>query len=142
MIKPLRKRHLQIWMLFAVLVPIGIISGYMAVPKQASNELLQEDNTVALPVVLVKKETNNYSVYLRSSADKKNYQVQWISKKISTQPSSLIYKMSGNEKELIGRIGSTGTYFFSLREDSSGQYNFMVYDIIHRLTTDSINLKQ
>ncbi len=142
MIKPLRKRHLQIWMLFAVLIPIGIISGYMVVHKQESNKLLQEDKTVALPVIVVKKETNNYSVYLRSSVDKRNYQLQWINKKTSTDPSSLMYKLSGSEKELIGRIGSTGTYFFPVKEDSTGQYNFLVYDIIHRQTTDSINLKQ
>jgi hypothetical protein len=129
-------------MLFAVLIPIGIISGYMAVPRQASNKLLQEDRTVALPVVIVKKETNNYSAYLRSSADEKNYQLQWICKKFSTQPSSLIYKLRGSEKELIGRVGSTGAYFFPLMKDSAGQYNFIVYDIIHQQTTDSINLKQ
>lgn len=142
MIKPLRKKHLQIWMLFAVLIPIGIISGYMAVPKQESNKLLQADKTVALPVIVVKKETSDYSVYLRSSSDKKNYQLQWVNKKASAEPSSLVYKLSGSEKELIGRVESTGTYFFPLKEDSTGQYNFLLYDIIHRQTTDSINLKQ
>lgn len=142
MIKPLRKRHLQIWMLFSVLIPVGIISGYMAVPKQESSKLLQEDKTVALPVLINKVEGKNYSVYLLSSEDKKNYQLQWIIKKTFTQPSSLIYKLSGSEKELIGRVGSTGTYFFPVKEDSTGQYNFLVYDIIHRITTDSINLKQ
>lgn len=142
MIKPLRKRHLQIWTLFAVMIPIGIISGYMAIPGQVSNKLLQEDKTEALPVVVNKKETINYSVYLRSSADKNNYQLQWINKKTSIQPSSLICKLSGSEKELIGRVGSTGAYFFPLLKDSAGQYNFIVYDIIHQQTTDSINLKQ
>jgi hypothetical protein len=128
--------------MFAVLIPIGIISGYMAVPEQASNKLLQEDMTAALPVEVAKKEANNYSVYLRSSADKMNYQLQWINKKTSAQPSSLIYKLSGNEKELIGRVESTGTYFFPLKKDSAGQYSFIVYDIIHQQTIDSINLKQ
>lgn len=138
MIKPLRKRHLQIWMMFAFLIPAGIISGYMAVSKQESNKLLQEDNTVALPLIVVKKEAVNYSVYLRSSADKKNYQLQWINKKTSAQPSSLIYKLNNSEKELIGRVGSTGTYFFPVKTDSTGHYGFIVYDIIHQQITDSI----
>ena len=41
MIKPLRKRHLQIWTLLAVLIPVGIIVAWMAVPKKVTQELLQ-----------------------------------------------------------------------------------------------------
>jgi hypothetical protein len=41
MIKTLRKRHLQIWILWAVLIPAGIITAWMAVPKKATQELLQ-----------------------------------------------------------------------------------------------------
>jgi hypothetical protein len=41
MIKSLRKRHLQIWILWAVLLPVGIIVAWMSVPKKATQELLQ-----------------------------------------------------------------------------------------------------
>ena len=41
MIKQLRKRHLQIWILWAILLPVGIILPYMAVPKKVTQELLQ-----------------------------------------------------------------------------------------------------
>jgi hypothetical protein len=41
MIKTLRKRHLQIWILWAVLLPVGIIASWMAVPKKVTQELLQ-----------------------------------------------------------------------------------------------------
>jgi hypothetical protein len=41
MIKSLRKRHLQIWILWAVLLPAGIIVAWMAVPKKATQKLLQ-----------------------------------------------------------------------------------------------------
>jgi len=138
MIKPLRKRHLQIWTLLAVLIPAGIISGYMAVPKQALNKLIQEDKTDALPVVIKKVERNDYSVYLRSSEDKKNYQLQWINTKASTLPSSLIYQLNSAEKELIGRVESTGSYYFPLKEDTTGRYNFILYDIIHQQAIDTI----
>lgn len=136
--KPLRKRHLQIWTLLAVLVPAGIISGYMAVPEKATGNLLEAGSSEALPVVINKLETKNYSVYLRSSTDKKNYQLQWVNTKASTQPASLIYKGSIEEKELTGRIGSTGTYYFPLKADTTGRYSFIVYDIIHQQITDSI----
>jgi len=136
--KPLRKKHLQIWILLAILIPAGIISGYMVVPKAAVNKLFQEDKGAALPVVVNKTETKNYSVYLRSSADKKNYQLQWINTKAFTQPSALIYTENNGEKELIGRVGSTGIYYFPLKTDSMGRYKFTLYDIIHQRTTDSI----
>lgn len=138
MMKHLRKRHLQIWTLLAVLIPAVIISGYLAVPEQVYYQLLQEDKTAALPVVINKLEGKNYSVYLRSSADKKNYQLQWINTKASTQPSSLIYKESNGEKELVGRIESQGSYFFSLKEDPANKYKFILFDIIHQHTTDII----
>jgi len=41
MIKSLRKRHLQIWILWAILLPGGIIVAYMAVPGKVRQELLQ-----------------------------------------------------------------------------------------------------
>ena len=138
MIKPLRKRHLQLWSLLAVLIPAGIISAYFVIPKDAVNKLIQEDKTASLPLVINKVERKDYSVYLRSSADKKNYQLQWVNPKASTLPSSLIYKLTNGEKELIGRIESIGNYYFPLKADSANSYNFILYDIIHQQTIDAI----
>ena len=138
MIKPLRKRHLQIWMLLAILIPAGIISAYMAVPKEALDKLLQQDKTAALPVEIKKIEQKNYNAYLRSSADKKQYQLQMNIINESTTPSSLIYQVNNREKELIGRIATKGSYYFSLKADSSNTYKFVLYDIIHQQTIDTI----
>lgn len=136
--KPLRRRHLQVWALLAVLIPAGIISGYFAVPKEETNKLLQEDSTAALPVVVNKIERKDYSVYLRSSADKMNLQLQWINTKASTVPSSLIYKTGTGEKELIGRVEGQGRFYFPLMADSTNSYQFILYDIIHQQTIDTI----
>ncbi len=136
--KPLRKRHLQVWTLLAVLIPAGIIGAYLAVPEQVTGDLLQEDKTAALPVVLKKAEGKNHSVYLRSSADKKNYQLQWIPTNVSAQPSSLIYKEANGEKELVGRVGSAGSYFFTLKAGTPDRCNFILYDIIHQQIIDTI----
>jgi hypothetical protein len=142
MIKPLRKRHLQVWTLFAFLIPAGIISAYIVVPEEAFSKLLQEDKTAALPVVINKAERKNYSLYLRSSTDKKKYQLQCVNAKESTLPSALIYQLNNGEKELIGRIESTGSYYFSLKADTTNWYNFILHDIIHQQTIDTINFKQ
>ncbi len=142
MIKPLRKTHLQVWALLTVLIPAGIISAYFVIPEDAVDKLIQEYKTTALPVIINKAEGKNYTVYLRSSDDKKNYQLQYTGTKASTQPSSLIYKLNNGEKELIGRVGSAGSYYFPLKADSVNNYHFILYDIIHQQTTDTINIKQ
>ena len=141
MIKPLRKRHLQVWSLLAVLIPAGIFSGYFVIPKEATNKLIQENKMTGLRVVINKAEGKNYTVYLRSSDDKKNYQLQWINTKAATQPSSLIYKLSNGGKELIGRVEPVGSYYFPLKADSTNSYIFILYDIIHQQITDTINFK-
>ena len=139
MIKPLRKKHLQIWMLLAILIPAGIISAYMAVPKEVLNKLLQQDQTEALPVEVKKIEQKNYHAFLRCSANKKNYQLQLNVIDESTTPSSLLYQINFTEKELVGRIATKGTYYFSVEADSSNNYHFILYDIIHHQNIDTLN---
>jgi hypothetical protein len=149
MIKPLRKKHFQIWILLAFLIPAGIISAYMSVPKDVFNKLLQENKSGALPVLIKKVEKKGYTVYLRSSDDKNNYQLQWTNKNIAAHPSSLLYKASPSPQAgaeggtlkaegLIGRIAGEGTYFFSLPKDTAGRYHFILYDIIQQQIIDSI----
>jgi len=56
----------------------------------------------------------------------------------STTPSSLIYQITKGEKEIIGRVATRGSYFFSLKADSTNTYNFILYDIIHQQTIDTL----
>ena len=64
MIKPLRKRHLQLWFLLAVLIPAGIVGALLVRPKPVSSTLLQPASSENLPVVIQKIEKENYSVIL------------------------------------------------------------------------------
>ncbi|GAB2817410.1 hypothetical protein [Ferruginibacter profundus] len=139
MIQPLRKKHLQIWSLLAILIPAGIISAYMIVPKEVVNKLTGKNNAAALPVEIKKLERKNYSACLRNSTDRKNYQLQINILNESTTPSSLIYQLNKDDNELIGRTASKGNYYFSLKADSSGSYSFLLYDIIHRQNIDTLN---
>jgi hypothetical protein len=59
MVKSLRKRHLQIWILFAILLPAGIVIAWMAVPGKVTQELLQPPaETNSLPLKSI--DTVNY----------------------------------------------------------------------------------
>jgi hypothetical protein len=142
MMKSLRKRHLQVWSLLALLVPLGIISAWLAVPPVVKNKLLQPGTAEILPVITASVEKNNYTVHLRSNKERTQFQLEWISKEVSVLPSSLIYKISRPENELIGRIELKGTYRFpldtSFRTVDRSAYQLLLYDIIHRQIIDSI----
>src|SRR3954453_13387399 len=81
MIRPLRKRHLQSWTAFAVLIPVGIISAVIVRPQLPKDKLLQPATTAPLPVVLKSVTKNDYTISVRSNIDTSLVQLEWINKK-------------------------------------------------------------
>jgi len=142
MIRPLRKRHLQIWSALAVLIPVSIVSAILVRPKDIAGNLLQPTSTEGLPVIIKSVERENYVVRLRGN-DQTATQLEWINKNVLTFPTAVIYKTHGTfsptHDDLIGRIEARGTYRFALKPDTTNEYHFIVYDFIHQQKIDSIN---
>jgi hypothetical protein len=139
MIKTLRKRHLQVWVVLAAAIPAGIISAVLAVPKQQWDKLLQPAGQNALPIVVKTINTQSYTAYLRCSTDSALWQLQWVNKDVLTFPTALLYKLPSPQTDidnpagnavLVGRIESQGAYYFPLQKDTARQY-FLLYDILH-----------
>jgi hypothetical protein len=147
MIKPLRKRHLQVWTVLAVIIPLGILSAWMVIPKPIKDHLFQPESSTALPIIVNSLSRDNYTVNLRSTKDGSALQLEWINKSALVSPSALIYEINPQygEKDiegssLIGRINVRGIYHFALKKDSSvTKYQFILYDIIHHQAVDRIN---
>ena len=144
MIKPLRKKHFQIWMVLAILIPVGIISAYISIPKTTTNKLLQPTAGEALPVLIKSIDRTDYATSLRTNKDSSQWQLEWKNKTTSVYPSSLIYQLAENsdgikQAAIIGRVEARGDYYFSLKKDSTNNYRFVVYDIIHQTKIDSLN---
>src|SRR6266404_7983903 len=151
MIRPLRKRHLQIWSALLVLIPTGIVTAWLSVKKPAHNAVLQPVSVRALPRIILSEEKENYTIRLRSN-DSLAEQLEWINKNVLTVPSAVIYRASPNlseggayakffaeRAELIGRIEARGTYYFPLKKDSLNLHSqFILYDFIHERIIDSI----
>jgi hypothetical protein len=142
MIKQLRRKHLLIWSIWAILIPLGIISAWMVIPAKATDNLLQPEKGMALPELIRSIEKKNFTANLKSNEDRSAFQLEWINKEISVLPSSLIYKVNHTENELIGRIERKGIYYFSLAKDSTSEYRFILYDIIRKQIIDSLNFGQ
>lgn len=144
MIKTLRKRHLQIWAAWSVLLPVGIISAYFAIPQKKADKLLQAAGDRSLPFVIKNIERKNYTAALRRDSASIQLQLEWKNKTASAFPSSLIYQLANNSDDIqnaaiIGRVEARGDFYFSLKPASAGQYHFVLYDIIHHEKIDSIN---
>jgi hypothetical protein len=147
MIKPLRKKHVQIWFYLAILIPLGIVSAWLAVPKAVTDRILHPGPSYELPVLIKTISKDNYSVSLRRQEDWSAVQLEWNNHLALTAPSAIIYQTHPEKGTdslegagLIGRIDSRGTYYFPLKNDSVNiHFHFMLYDIIHHKVIDRIN---
>lgn len=147
MIRALRKRHRQIWIAIAVLLPVGMISAWLVVPKPVRDHLWQPASSFPLPVVLKSVTKDPYDVSLRTNGDRSALQLEWINKQALTAPSAIIYELPASDDSLpierdepIGRIDARGMYHFPLKKDSANPLpHFILYDIIHHQVIDRIN---
>jgi hypothetical protein len=138
-------------MALAVLLPAGIVLGWLAIPDQSPVKLLQAPSPALLPETIKSKDAINYSMTIRSNKENTQWQLEWKNKAMLMVPSAVIYKMpervtsatfKPEQAELIGRIETKGSYLFPLPDDSSGykHINLVLYDFIHGKTIETIHL--
>ena len=146
MIKPLRKIHLQIWIILAVLLPVGIISTWFVIPHPVKDRLLQPIPTQALPLLLKSYGQRIPCISIRTNADSTVFQLEYINATELVFPSVLIYQVSDSNKtiedgNILGRIDMRGAYHFPLKKHpGSKNFYFVMYDIIHHKIIQRINL--
>jgi len=145
MVKSLRKRHLQIWSMMLVLVPVSIISARLATPVPAKDTLRQPAETPAYTTVVKTIEKENYSIRLRKDNDS-SFQLEWVNKTVLTVPTATIYKVAAGSTDikaglLIGRIEARGVYRFPLDKSfqATGACDLLLYDFIHQQVIDTIH---
>jgi hypothetical protein len=142
MIKSLRKRHLQIWSMLMVLLPVVIISARLATPKPLTDKLLQPADGTAYPNIVKTSDTKNYTVRIRQAADS-SLQLEWINKNILRVPTCTIYGLPEGaddvkKGQLIGRIEAMGVYHFAIPANTASVHHLLLYDFIHQQTIDTI----
>jgi hypothetical protein len=156
MVKNLRKKHLQVWTLWAILLPLLIIASVSVIPRWPNGKLLQPKAVAALPTIVATMDHEDYTINLRKSDDT-TMQLEWINKKVLTFPTATIYVLNppyaGKSKsgstnplegaELIGRIESRGTYRFAfhhlMEPPEKNSLHLILYDFIHEKIIETIN---
>ena len=153
MIKALRKRHFQIWILWLILLPVGIIVALMAVPKKVEQELLQTNNIKNTSVELSSVEGGNYKMSIQFDTAKKESAVSFrvVTKKEIEASSLLLYRLTDtltnsiDRQELLGRIKGSGTFSFPLSYieivtclELTNRIRFVLYDIDSKHAIDTL----
>ncbi|MBL7737914.1 MAG: hypothetical protein JNK14_01760 [Chitinophagaceae bacterium] len=148
MMRSLRKRHLQIWSAWALLLPAGITLAWLAIPYQQPVKLLQTPAQELLPAIIQTKEHDDYTLNIRSDHSHTVWQLEWKNKTTLNYPSAVIYKTTVHNNdpekaELVGRIEARGDYIFELSPVPHNQagLKFILYDFIHEAVIDTFIFK-
>jgi hypothetical protein len=146
MIRPLRNTHRRVWTAIGLLLPLGIVFSWLAIPNPVRVKLLATTELTLLPEIKGKKETTQYCINLRSNAENSSWQLEWKNKLALTVPSAVVYQARNGDHhvdsaKLIGRIEARGDYVFALQPGNDSILYLFVYDFIHGKMIDSVNFK-
>lgn len=124
MIYKLRKNHLFIWKILAVILPLLVVVSYLVTP---AFPIIAETNAnkKLFPVLASVQETGNYIINLRLSAATAEMQLEITRKEYADHETVLLYINSDvvNEWQLIGTLSNDSVQVFTL---SMKHHNFPV----------------
>jgi hypothetical protein len=91
MIKPLRKRHLQIWGVLIFLLPFIIIAAVAERKNLPADKIHTPESNSFLPIVIKEGNYNGNVLQLRGNKPGVIQQLVWINKRPLQTPSATIY---------------------------------------------------
>ncbi len=148
MIKSLRKRHFQVWLVMMIWLPAGIVFAWLAVPNREPVRWLPEGREAVLPVVRNIYDMPSFSASVLTNDQQTSWQLEWNNKKTLMVPSAVIYRMNAHDSslakaQLIGRIEARGRYWFPLDsvDPAKGNLHLVLYDFIHQQILEHINIR-
>ncbi len=145
----LRRRHQLIWILWAVLIPMGLFAAYSVLPQQKipieSKALYPDESTPTFELLSEKKE-EDMTWRLWKSSDS-TYQVEASLQRALKAPAAFVYVVPTLEAplssgEVLGKLGPVGNYSFSLDSSwiSSEGICLVLRDPLHGETLQTLEL--
>lgn len=141
MIRPLRKKHLQVWVVLTVLLPLGIVAAYRSVPPPLIEPRELLPSGTVFPFIGEPAMSEDHAVPLRNNADRQE-QLDRILKNPLPVPSAFVYCQSkksrqpADENKLNGVAGSKETRVLDPHQqhymvaDEIGT-TFLLHDAVH-----------
>ena len=148
MIRSLRKRHLSIWVVLGILLPIGFVMAFLAISEfEPVDQQLQFSLEEAFPKVVGTGETDYIAVQIRQDPRTLLKQIEIEVKQPLAAASALVYlTKSADQKiengQLLSKLGAKGNYRIELDSTLSAQntYQLLFYDQIKAAIIDKIQL--
>jgi hypothetical protein len=149
MIKSLRKRHFQIWIIWAIIFPVVIVIGWNSIRYPFVQAKITRDQSISFNTIYQSWNRTDYLVEWQFDSSSKKSQLRWLNKIVLTYPTATIYFSSEdsfktNSSILIGRIEARGEYYFPIdsiaAEVKKSKGKIVLYDFIHQQIIDTLKI--
>lgn len=144
MIVSLRKRHLLIWGILTVILPLGFILAIANLPSEVASSNFSDNTAAALPELISSRDLGGLSVALRQGADNQK-QIELEIKRPIARPALYLAvndraMNDPDEGTTIGRLGNKGLQRFLLDQTAASwpKLYLLIYDgikneVIHEI---------
>jgi hypothetical protein len=124
MIKPLRRYHFTLWRILAVVMPFLFILAIWLRPDSRSDYHSVE---------------KDYSFGLQHLSDSTS-QINIDVKNPLRVPSCIVYASIGQQRVLLGKLGSQGTYRFEIENKNQRDVELRLYDPLSKKEITTVSL--
>lgn len=144
----LRKRHLKTWIVLSILLPIGFVAAYLAIPATANGTIIpNEVNPTAFFQIIKTADHPTLLFNLRSNSEGER-QAEIVLKQPLTTPSTLAYLSDGDigsiqGKPLLGKLDNKTVYRFDLKDTNVPEdvRYLLLYDLVKKQIYETIKIE-
>jgi hypothetical protein len=111
MILELRKKHFEIWVIMAILLPAGIIGTYQLTDPNLTDNYSEASHYLYNDFINSAERTD-YRITLRKSEHYK-LQIDWLGKTAMKAAGPFIILIVNGRSETLGNVGSKGRQIFN-----------------------------
>lgn len=148
MIYKLRRRHRNMWMILAVLLPIGFVSAYLAIPEFIHENEFEAWKSVAYSTIINSAETDNLLVNLRKDENLPGQQIEVLIKQPLSSPGILVYLAEQpteniRQANLLGSLEANGAQRFTLNDFLANfkAFHLLFYDNLKKELVEKVSLE-
>lgn len=139
MVPELRKRHRQIWRVWAVLLPLGFVLSVLALPRKEYPDQLPAPVTAAWPIEGPVIKSGELTAGLRGKAGESGKQLEIVLQKPFKAPMTRVY---WNE-QFIGSLGAVGVHRYALDSAllAAPAFTLKIVDPVNGVVLNQIELQ-
>lgn len=110
----LRRAHRMIWLLLAVLLPVGFVVALLSYQPPLNQEPIAQQQPALLPILVRSVVSDSIVVNLRRAVQGSERQLEIILKRPFVVPSAVVRVRQAGAWRAVGLLDAPGTYRFPL----------------------------